>query len=235
MIILETGRLRLRAWIETDRELFAEINSDPAVMEFFPFRRTRAEADALFDRNNRNIRETRFGFFALAFRENDAPIGFCGLARTDLEPHLPDGTVQIGWRLALRHWGKGYVTEAARALLDYGFSERKLGEIVAIAVPANTRSTAVMTRIGMRLIPSATSIIPASRTRIPISDATCFTQQPRKNGGGMARPRSGSTPSPRSGARALFHPHRHEAQFAALVRDHQQGVAAPVGLQFGDA
>lgn len=84
MIILETGRLRLRAWIETDRELFAEINSDPAVMEFFPFRRTRAEADALFDRNNRNIRETGFGFFALAFRENDAPIGFCGLARTDL-------------------------------------------------------------------------------------------------------------------------------------------------------
>lgn len=76
MIILETGRLRLRAWIETDRELFAEINSDPAVMEFFPFRRTRAEADALFDRNNRNIRETGFGFFALAFRENDAPIGF---------------------------------------------------------------------------------------------------------------------------------------------------------------
>lgn len=67
-----------------------------------------------------------------------------------LEPHLPDGTVEIGWRLALRHWGKGYVTEAARALLDYGFSERKLGEIVAIAVPANTRSTAVMTRIGMR-------------------------------------------------------------------------------------
>jgi len=150
VIILETERLRLRAWAETDRELFAEINNDPTVMEFFPFRRTRAEADALFDRNNRNIFETGFGFFALALRENDAPVGFCGLARTDLEPHLPDGTVEIGWRLALRHWGKGYVTDAARALLDYGFGERKLGEIVAIAVQANTRSTAVMKRIGMR-------------------------------------------------------------------------------------
>lgn len=150
MIILETERLRLRAWAETDRELFAEINNDPTVMEFFPFRRTRAEADALFDRNNSNIFETGFGFFALALRENDAPVGFCGLARTDLEPHLPDGTVEIGWRLALPHWGKGYVTDAARALLDYGFGERKLGEIVAIAVPANTRSTAVMKRIGMR-------------------------------------------------------------------------------------
>ncbi|MFQ6161527.1 GNAT family N-acetyltransferase [Sinorhizobium meliloti] len=150
MIILETERLRLRAWAETDRELIAEINNDPTVMEFFPFRRTRAEADALFDRNNSNIFETGFGFFALALRENDAPVGFCGLARTDLEPHLPDGTVEIGWRLALRHWGKGYVTDAARALLDYGFGERKLREIVAIAVPANTRSTAVMKRIGMR-------------------------------------------------------------------------------------
>jgi RimJ/RimL family protein N-acetyltransferase len=150
VIILETERLRLRAWAETDRELFAEINNDPTVMEFFPFRRTRAEADALFDRNNSNIFETGFGFFALALRENDAPVGFCGLARTDLEPHLPDGTVEIGWRLALRHWGKGYVTDAARALLDYGFGERKLREIVAIAVPANTRSTAVMKRIGMR-------------------------------------------------------------------------------------
>jgi RimJ/RimL family protein N-acetyltransferase len=150
VIILETERLRLRAWAETDRELFAEINNDPTVMEFFPFRRTRAEADALFDRNNRNIFETGFGFFALALRENDAPVGFCGLARTDLEPHLPDGTVEIGWRLALPHWGKGYVTDAARALLDYGFGERKLREIVAIAVPANTRSTAVMKRIGMR-------------------------------------------------------------------------------------
>lgn len=150
MIILETERLRLRAWAETDRELFAEINNDPTVMEFFPFRRTRAEADALFDRNNRNIFETGFGFFALALRDNDAPVGFCGLARTDLEPHLPDGTVEIGWRLALPHWGKGYVTDAARALLDYGFGERKLREIVAIAVPANTRSTAVMKRIGMR-------------------------------------------------------------------------------------
>jgi len=154
VIIHETERLRLRAWLEADRDLFAEINSDPKVMEFFPFRRNRADADALFDSNNRNIYETGFGFFALALRENDAPIGFCGLARTDLKPHLPDGTVEIGWRLAARHWGKGYVTEAAGALLDYGFEERKLGEIVAIAVATNTRSIAVMKRIGMYCDPS---------------------------------------------------------------------------------
>ena len=149
MIICETDRLRIRYWLESDRDLFAEINSDPKVMEFFPFRRSRAEADALYDRNDRTIRETGFGFFALALRDGNMPIGFCGLARTDLEPHLPDGTVELGWRLAAAHWGKGYVTEAARALLGYGFATRKLEEIVSFAVPSNIRSIAVMRRIGM--------------------------------------------------------------------------------------
>lgn len=46
------------------------------------------------------------------------------------------------------------MTEAAGALLDYGFEERKLGEIVAIAVATNTRSIAVMKRIGMYCDPS---------------------------------------------------------------------------------
>lgn len=154
MSIRETERLRIRNWRESDRDLFAEINSDSKVMEFFPHRRSRAESDALFDRIARTIDETGFGFFALALRENDAPIGFCGLACTDLEPHLPDGTIEIGWRLALPHWGKGYVTEAARVFLEHGFGERELSEIVSFAVPANTRSTAVMQRLGMRPDPT---------------------------------------------------------------------------------
>ncbi|OHV78083.1 GNAT family N-acetyltransferase [Ensifer sp. LCM 4579] len=154
MIIRETERLRIRNWRESDRDLFAEINSDPKVMEFFPFRRSRLEADALLDRLSRTIEETGFGFFALALRDSDAPIGFCGLASTDLEPHLPAGTIEIGWRLAVRHWGKGYVTEAARTLLAYGFADKNLGEIVSFAVPANTRSTAVMQRLGMRPDPA---------------------------------------------------------------------------------
>lgn len=107
MTICETERLRIRNWRDSDRDLFAAINSNPKVMEFFPHRRSRAESDELFDRITRTIEETGFGFFALALRENDASIGFCGLAYTDLEPHLRDGTIEVGWRLALPHWGKG--------------------------------------------------------------------------------------------------------------------------------
>ncbi|MCW5706460.1 GNAT family N-acetyltransferase [Shinella sp.] len=155
MPIATTRRLVLRNWEEKDRDLFHEINSDPVVMEFFPFLRTRAQSDELFERIRGIIAETGLGFYALAERESDIALGFCGLSRTTdrLEPHLPAGTVEIGWRLARRHWGRGYVTEAAERLLAYGFEEKGLAEIVSFAVAGNTRSIAVMRRIGMRAAP----------------------------------------------------------------------------------
>lgn len=153
-IITQTERLTVRNWIEADRDLFHEINSDPEVMAYFPFRRSRAQADELFDRIRGTINETGLGFFALALRQNNQAIGFCGLAHTDLEPLLPKGSVEIGWRLARPFWGKGYVTEAASALLAYGFDQRGLEEIVSFAVGENSRSTAVMKRIGMRPDPA---------------------------------------------------------------------------------
>jgi RimJ/RimL family protein N-acetyltransferase len=149
MIILETERLVVRNWQERDRDLFYEINSDETVMQFFPFRRDRADADAFFDRLRKLIAETGFGFYALELKATGETIGFCGLAQTDLDPHIALNTVEIGWRLAQRYWGKGYVTEAATALLHHGFETLRLDEIVSFAVHDNIRSTSVMRRIGM--------------------------------------------------------------------------------------
>ncbi|MDW5313202.1 GNAT family N-acetyltransferase [Rhizobium sp. PL01] len=154
MIILETERLRIRNWLETDRPLFAEINADPKVMEFFPRQRPREESDALMDEVRTRIDETGLGFFALALKDTDEPIGFLGLARTELEPHLPNGTVEIGWRMAVRFWRQGFVTEAGQAMLQHGFEKHGLAEIVSFAVANNARSTAVMERIGLRHDPS---------------------------------------------------------------------------------
>lgn len=150
MIIAETKRLRIRNWIETDRDLFHEINSDPEIMAFFPARRMRPQSDALFDANRDAIRETGYGFAALAFKDTDEPIGFCGLASAHLSPLLPADTVEIGWRLKRSHWSRGYATEAAGAVLNWGFRERHLEEIVSFAVADNLRSRAVMERIGLR-------------------------------------------------------------------------------------
>ncbi|TCL73771.1 RimJ/RimL family protein N-acetyltransferase [Rhizobium sp. BK251] len=113
-------------------------------------RRSREEADELLDRNRGIIDETGLGLYALELKTTEEAIGFCGLTRTDLEPHLPDGTVEIGWRLAERFWGQGHVTEAAKALLIHAFDTLGLDEVVSFAVTTNVRSTSVMRRIGMR-------------------------------------------------------------------------------------
>ena len=150
LIVLETERLRLRSWIESDRHLFREINADTKVMEFFAFRRSHAEADALLEKINSSIRETGLGFYCLELKETSEPVGFCGLSLANMPDIFPAETVEIGWRLATRFWGHGYVTEAGRALLDFAFREKSIPAVLAFAVAANRRSTAVMERIGMR-------------------------------------------------------------------------------------
>ena len=150
LIILETPRLRVRSWVDSDRDLFREINADPKVMEFFPFRRNHQESDALLDKLNGSIRNTGLGFYALELKNSDEPIGFCGLSHPNMPEIFPAETVEIGWRLATRFWGNGYVTEAARALMDFAFNEKAIPALLAFAVEANHRSTAVMKRIGMR-------------------------------------------------------------------------------------
>lgn len=154
MIILKTRRLVVRGWLETDRDLFREINSDPKVMEFFSFRRTPAESDEMLAKLNRMISDTGLGFYAVALRDTDEPIGFCGLAVANVGTALTPGSVEIGWRLAARFWGNGYITEAAKALIDFGFAEKAMPEIVSFAVAGNHRSTAVMQRLGMRRDPA---------------------------------------------------------------------------------
>lgn len=143
-------RLIIRNWEDRDRDLFHLINSDEQVMEFYPFRRTRSEADASFDIWRREIAETGIGGFAIELRASGECIGYCGLKHPNVEPFLPGGTVEIGWRLAPPYWGKGYVTEAAQRSLEYGFDTISLPEIVSFAVAINRRSTAVMNRLGMR-------------------------------------------------------------------------------------
>ena len=70
--------------------------------------------------------------------------------------HDLDGPLEteIGWTLARRHWGHGYATEAARAALAFGFDSLALPEIVSFTVPGNTRSRALMERLGMTRDPA---------------------------------------------------------------------------------
>ena len=74
--------------------------------------------------------------------------GFVGLAIPRFEAHFTP-CVEIGWRLAAEYWNHGYATEAARAVLRFGFDTLQLDEIVAFTVPDNLASRRVMEKLGM--------------------------------------------------------------------------------------
>lgn len=152
---IRTERLILRNWEERDRDLFYRINSDDRVMEFFPFRRDRAQSDALLDRLRDGITANGYGFSAVEIAATGECIGFTGIHAAEIEPLVPAGSIEIGWRLAPEFWGRGYVTEAAEAMLRFGFETWGFKEIISFAVWNNFRSTAVMERLGMVRDPSA--------------------------------------------------------------------------------
>lgn len=150
MMPIRTRRLILRNWEERDRELFHRINSDDTVMEFFPFRRDRAQSDAMMDRMHEEIVCGGYGWTAAELADTGHCIGFIGLHDAgEIEPFVRRGSIEIGWRLAPEFWGKGYVTEGAAALLDFAFDRLGLDEVVSFAVKDNLRSTAAMRRLGM--------------------------------------------------------------------------------------
>ena len=146
---IETERLLLRNWQDRDREIFHVINADEAVMRFFPFRRTRAEADAFMAMLAAANHGNDYGFRALELRETGQCVGMAGLKSTRDVPLRQPEAIEIGWRLAPEHWRRGLVSEAAEALAAFGFETLGLSEIVSFAVWNNEASIAVMRRLGM--------------------------------------------------------------------------------------
>lgn len=166
--ILTTRRLRIRAWedSEADRAFFHRVNSEEKMLEFFPFRRSREEADELFDLMRARGQANGYGWAVAELRETGARVGFTGLARIRDEEVMGVG-VEIGWRYVPEAWGKGLASEAARALLVHGFDDLGLERIVAFAVTGNAASISVMQRIGMRARPDLDFDHPAVPDTMP--------------------------------------------------------------------
>ena len=145
---IRTERLVLRGWRDADRAPFAALNADREVMEHFPTTLSREASDRLINATAEGWGQNGFGLWAVEVRDGPSFIGFTGLSRPSFEAHFTPA-VEVGWRLARAAWGHGYATEAAEAALAFGFEEVGLPEIVSFTVPANTRSRAVMERLGM--------------------------------------------------------------------------------------
>jgi ribosomal-protein-alanine N-acetyltransferase len=146
--MLRTDRLVLRGWRDDDLAPFAALNADRVVMEHFPATLTREQSDALASRIRTAFEQHGFGLWAVEVPGEAPFIGFVGLAVPAFEaPFMP--AVEVGWRLAREHWGRGYASEGARAVLAFGFDRAALDEIVSFTSTTNRRSQAVMARIGM--------------------------------------------------------------------------------------
>jgi 3-dehydroquinate dehydratase/shikimate dehydrogenase len=151
LAIIRTERLLLRPWLEKDLDPFTDLNSDPRVREYFPSLLTKEESAREMNLAQTEIEEKGWGFWAAALLSTGEFIGMIGLhavSKEKLSAHFTPA-IEIGWRLAYDHWGKGYATEGAKAALAYGFSNVNLDEIVAFTALQNQRSRHVMEKIGM--------------------------------------------------------------------------------------
>ena len=149
--MLVTERLRLREWTEPDKPLLAEIHADPEVMRFLGGVRTFAETSRIVDLLMKLFNAGEPGFWAAERIEDRRLIGWIGLHR--LGPEFPFGpALEAGWRLGRDFWNRGYATEGARAALGYAFDTWGADKVYAFTARANTRSEAVMRKIGMNKI-----------------------------------------------------------------------------------
>ncbi len=147
-----TDRLLLRPWRDDDRAPFARINSDPAVMEYFPAILSEDETHQFVDRIESHFALHGFGLWAVETCDHSQFIGYIGLAVPHFEAAFTP--FEIGWRLASSHWGRGLAFEGAQAVVRHAFLTLDLPEVVAFTVPANLRSRRVMEKLRMTYDPA---------------------------------------------------------------------------------
>lgn len=144
---IETERLLLREWRESDFESYARICSDEDVMRYLngkPFTRLEAWRHMAFIIGHWQLRG--YGHWAVEEKSSGELIGRLGFLNPEGWPEF-----EIGWTLAKEKWGRGYATEGARAALDYAFSELDRQHVISLIHPDNKASIAVAKRLGETL------------------------------------------------------------------------------------
>jgi ribosomal-protein-alanine N-acetyltransferase len=145
----KTERLLLRDFKPDDWSALHDVESRADVAQYQSFEprtpeESRAYVAAASEEANQNPRKTYD--LAVMLDSEDLLIGRCGLGLTDA--NLTEG--MLWYTIHPSHWGRGYATEGARGLLDFGFAELCLHRIWADCDPANVASVRVLEKLGMR-------------------------------------------------------------------------------------
>ncbi len=149
MNLIETERLAIRKMEDSDDTFILSLLNEPAFHANIGDKKIRSlddargyiRADGLSSNPSPDL-----GMYLVTLREDDAPIGICGLLKRDQLDH-PD----IGFALAEQYWGKGYAIEAARAVMNYGLTSLGHSGIVAITSASNAASIRLLEKLGLRL------------------------------------------------------------------------------------
>jgi [ribosomal protein S5]-alanine N-acetyltransferase len=150
--VIRTERLELRPFVMEDLDALAEVLSDPEVMRYVGAGEARGRTREESERTLRTLIDDygRWGHGLLALTspgENDGrPFGWCGLIRWELE-EVPE--VEVAYVLGRPYWGKGYGTEAAIAVRDYGLRVLGRRRLVSLIYPDNHASIRVAEKNGM--------------------------------------------------------------------------------------
>jgi RimJ/RimL family protein N-acetyltransferase len=140
---VETERLLLRGFRESDFEDYAAMLADPEVGRTLGGVQSRTDAWRSLALISGHWALRGFGFWAVERKSDGAVLGRIGLWQPEGWPGL-----EVGWTLASRYWGQGYATEAGRASLDYGFRTFGVDRLISLIAPDNRRSQAVARRLG---------------------------------------------------------------------------------------
>lgn len=147
MLEIETERLLLRPMMDADFEWFAALRGNADVMRYIgsagPM--TREQSRERLDRYLACWETHELGMFSVRERGTATPVGWAGL-----QPREGSDEIEVGYAFGPPAWGRGLATEAARAAVRWGFEDRGLERIVAVAYPENDASRRVMDKLGMR-------------------------------------------------------------------------------------
>ena len=147
-IFLETERLSLRPLVLNDMDLLVDLDGDPEVMRYITDGKpqTREHYEKRIPELLNYMKENPgLGLWIASLKGPSEFIGWYILK------HLPDdGEVEVGFRIKKKFWGKGYSTEAGKALLAHGFETLELRKIAAIVRPDNLASQRVIKKIGLK-------------------------------------------------------------------------------------
>jgi ribosomal-protein-alanine N-acetyltransferase len=145
---LTTERLILRPFAAQDAAAFYRLNGDPEVMRWLPKDEvfaTEAEALQFVQHYLAASANWPFARWAVTEKKTGDFLGWSGLRE------LPDGEVDLGYRLLREHWGLGYATESGRAWVRYGFEQAGLPSIIARTARGNLRSQRTLEKLGFQL------------------------------------------------------------------------------------